>query len=67
MDILKQLGKRVREVRINKHMSQGDLAKILSVRPSYISGIERGTENMSLIKIEQLAKALGVNINKLIK
>lgn len=47
-------------------MSQGDLAKILGVHPTYISGIERGIRNMSLKNIEKLAKALGVSINKLI-
>ena len=48
-------------------MSQGDLAKILGVHPTYISGIERGVRNMALKNIEKLAKALGVRIDNLIK
>ena len=46
-------------------MSQGDLAKILDVHPTYISGIERGVRNMALKNIERLATALGVSISDL--
>lgn len=48
-------------------MSQADLAKILGVHPTYISGIERGVRNMALKNIERLAKALNVPIGELIK
>lgn len=65
-DITEKFGKRVKKIRLSKGMSQGDLAKILGVHPNYISGIERGLENMSLKKMEQLAKALGVTIKTLI-
>jgi transcriptional regulator with XRE-family HTH domain len=67
MDITLKFGKRVREIRLKKKMSQGDLAKILGVHPNYISGIERGQENMSLRKIERLAKAMGVSVGMLMK
>ena len=48
-------------------MSQGDLAKILGVHSTYISGIERGVRNMALKNIEKLANALGVSVNDLLK
>lgn len=67
MDISVKFGKRVKELRTQKKMSQGDLAKILGVHPTYISGIERGVRNMSLKNIEKLAKALGVKIDELMK
>lgn len=67
MDIVKKFGQKVREIRLNKKMSQGGLAKKLSVDPSYISQIERGLGNMSLKRIEKLAKALGVPPAELIK
>lgn len=66
-DIAKEFGERVRAVRLKKAMSQGDIAKKLNVGISYISKIERGTENMSLKNIERLAKALKVPIGELIK
>lgn len=60
-------GKRVKEIRLRKNMSQTDLAKILGLHPTYISGIERGARNMTLKNIEKLAKALNVPIVDLIK
>ncbi len=59
-------GKRVKEIRLKKGMSQAGLAKILGLHPTYISGIERGMRNMALRNIEKLAKALGVSIKELI-
>lgn len=64
---VKQFGKRVKEIRLSKKMSQGDVAKILKVHPTYISGIERGLRNPSLITLEKIAKALSVDIDKLVK
>ena len=67
MDISVKFGKKSKELRLQKNMSQGDLAKILGVHPTYISGIERGVRNMSLKNIERVAKALGVSVRDLIK
>ena len=66
-DISNKFAKKVKEIRLKKKMSQGDLAKILGVHPTYISGIERGVRNMALKNIEKLANALGVSVNDLLK
>jgi transcriptional regulator with XRE-family HTH domain len=66
-DISKQFGKRVKEIRLKKKMSQGDVAKVLKVHRSYVSGIERGVRNPSLKVIERVANAFGVNIEEVIK
>ncbi|MBI2483987.1 helix-turn-helix transcriptional regulator [Candidatus Uhrbacteria bacterium] len=65
-DISVRFGKRVKELRLRNKLSQGKLAKILDVHPTYISGIERGKRNMSLKNIEKLAKALNSNIKDLL-
>jgi transcriptional regulator with XRE-family HTH domain len=65
-DISLKFGKRVKEIRLKKDMSQAELAKILGVHPTYISGIERGVRNMALKNIERLANALNVPIGELI-
>lgn len=67
MDISVKFGKRVKELRLQKKMSQAGLAKILGVHPTYISGIERGVRNMALRNIEKLAKALGVTPSELLQ
>ena len=65
-DILKQFGKRVKIERIKKDLTQENLAEILDVSQNYIAKIEIGRQNMSLLKINELAAALGVNVDKLI-
>ncbi len=61
-----KFGKKVKAIRLEKDMSQADLAKLLDVHVTYISGIERGIRNMSLKNIEKLAKALGVPVRDLV-
>ncbi len=61
-----QFGKKLREVRLKKGKSQGDIAKILNVHRSYISGLERGARNPSLLTIQKVAKALGVSPKELL-
>ena len=62
-----QFGKKLREVRLKKKLSQGDVARILGVHRSYISGLERGRRNPSLVTVHKVAKALGVSVNELLK
>jgi len=62
-----QFGKKLREVRLKKNKSQGDVAKFLGVHRSYISGLERGKRNPSLLTVHKVAKALGVSVNELLK
>ena len=62
-----QFGKKLREVRLKKKLSQGDVSRILGVHRSYISGLERGRRNPSLLTVQRVAKALGVNVGELVK
>ena len=61
-----QFGKKLRDVRLKKKLSQGDVARILGVHRSYISGLERGRRNPSLITVHKVAKALGVSIKEIL-
>jgi DNA-binding XRE family transcriptional regulator len=56
-DISIKFGKKAKEIRLAKDMSQGDLAKILGVHPTYISGIERGVRNMALKNIRKISQS----------
>ena len=67
MDIAAKFGKKVRQIRLSKKLSQGDVAKKLGIGASYISQVERGVQNVSLKGMEKLADALGVSIEKLLK
>jgi len=61
-DIKLAFGKRLRELREDKGMSQETLAHEAGLDRTYISGVERGKRNISLENIERLALALGVEI-----
>ena len=61
-----KFGNKLREVRLKKNLSQGDVARILGVHRSYISGLERGRRNPSLLTVQKVAKALGINAKKLL-
>lgn len=61
-----QFGKKLREVRLKKKLSQGDIARILGVHRSYISGLERGRRNPSLLTIQKVAKALNISPKELL-
>ena len=58
--------KKLKKVRLEKDLSQGDVARILGVHRSYVSGLERGVRNPSLLTVQKVAKALGVNAKTLI-
>ena len=62
-----EFGKRIRELRLKKELSQEAFAYLCNLDRTYISGIERGVRNVSLRNIEVLAKALGLDISELFK
>lgn len=56
-----QLGKRIRQLRVDANIKQADLAKAAGVNPSYLGLIERGERDAVTVNIlENLAKALNV-------
>lgn len=63
--ILTLFGKRVREERLKQNLSQEKLAEIADLHRTYIGMIERGEKNITLENIEKIAKALGVQLDKL--
>ncbi|SFM12349.1 DNA-binding transcriptional regulator, XRE-family HTH domain [Paenibacillus sp. 1_12] len=62
MDIRTEFGKRVRELRARSGISQEFLADRAGLDRTYISGVERGERNVSIINIEKIAAALNVSI-----
>ena len=54
-------GKRLREIRHDKGLSQEALAHACELDRTYIGGIERGERNISLINIVRIARALEID------
>lgn len=66
MDIRKKFGKRVRKFRLEKDLSQEELAHEADSNRTYISDVERGTRNPSIIVVERIAQALDKSIGELL-
>ena len=59
-------GKRVREIRKAKGISQEKLAEMAGIDRSYMGNIERGEKNITLKKIYEICDALQIDIKILI-
>lgn len=59
-------GKRVREVRKARGISQEKLAEMAGIDRSYMGNIERGEKNITLKKIYEICDALQIDIKILI-
>lgn len=60
MDIRKVFGANVRVYRLAAGLSQEAIAARMGVDRAYVSAIERGLQNVTLLTIWQLAEALKV-------
>lgn len=60
MDIRRTFGLNVAKERKKKGCSQEQLAFDCGLHRTYISGIERGIRNPTLVIVEKIAKALGI-------
>ncbi|HPA22210.1 MAG TPA: helix-turn-helix transcriptional regulator [Ferruginibacter sp.] len=57
---IKRFGKRVRQIRIAKNISQENLAYDAEIEYSQVSRIERGIINTSISQVFAIAKALNI-------
>lgn len=64
---LKNLGLNIKSERIRKNLSQEELAEKCDISRNSISLIETGKINPTILKIVDIAKALNVDINILLK
>ena len=64
---LKSFGNRVRAIRESAGWSQEDLAEKADLHRTYISDIERGVRNVSLLNIDAIAKALDLKQSDLFR
>lgn len=64
-DVLGRFGRRLRRVRRQRGISQEKLAELAGLHRTYVSSVERGGRNISLLNIEKLATALDVPLTRL--
>ena len=66
-EILKKFGDRVRQLRKQKDISQEELAHRSDLHRTYIGMIERAEKNITLLNIEKIANALGIEVSEILK
>ncbi len=67
MDIKKKFGEKVKQLRLEKGLSQEKFAHLADIDRTYISSIEKGERNVSIVVVERIAKALEIEIMNLFK
>lgn len=67
MDIRKKVGKNVARLRREKGWSQELLAFECGLHRTYISGVERGVRNPTVLILDKIAKALDVSVVLLVE
>lgn len=65
--ILCKFGLHLKALRKNKNLSQEQLASLSELDRTYISGIERGKRNVSLLNIIKISNALGLEASALLE
>jgi transcriptional regulator with XRE-family HTH domain len=56
------VGRNVRRLRIAAGLSQAELAERMGVDRAYVSGLELGQRNPTIVTLWHIAKALGVKL-----
>ena len=62
-----EFGRAVRTLRKKIGISQEELAHRAGLHRTYITDIERGVRNLSLLNIERIADALGISLSMLFR
>ena len=65
MDIKKLLGKKIKEIRKSKNMTQEKLAESIGIEPASLSNIENGKYYPTAENLEKILKTLEIAPNEL--
>ncbi len=66
MDVRRRLGLNLKKLREEQRFSQESFADHCGLHRTYISGIERGVRNPTVLIIDKIAKALKVPVGQLL-
>lgn len=66
-DLLNRIGLNIRVERTIKQLTQAQLAEIIDVHEKYVGKIETGKQNVTVKTLNKIAKALNIDIIKLLE
>jgi transcriptional regulator with XRE-family HTH domain len=67
MDMRKLVAQNVKRIRLDKGLTQEQFSEISGFSQQYVSGLETGRRNPTIVTLYELAKALGVSHMDLIQ
>ncbi len=66
MDVRRRVGLNVQRLRRLRDLSQEELAHRAGIHQTYLSGVENGRRNPSIVVLARIATALGVDVEELV-
>lgn len=67
MDVRVRVGLNLQNARRQRGLSQEELAHLASVHQTYLSGVERGKRNPTIVVLDRIATVLGLDIEQLVQ
>ncbi|WP_411235335.1 helix-turn-helix domain-containing protein [Marivita sp. S0852] len=67
MSIQSRVSRNIQRIRREKNLSQEEVAHRADSHQTYLSGVETGKRNPSILVVERIAKALGVDVSEIFK
>jgi transcriptional regulator with XRE-family HTH domain len=65
--LIEEFGRRIRQLRTERNLSQEELSFLTGFHRTYIGMIERGERNVSLANIGVFAKAFNITVSRLLR
>ena len=65
-EILQKLGRRIKELRRLKNLSQEALAEKADLHPTFIGSLERAEKNPTIISLAKIARAFDISLPELL-
>ncbi|SHG68880.1 helix-turn-helix domain-containing protein [Marivita hallyeonensis] len=67
MSVQSRVSRNIQRIRREKDLSQEEVAHRADIHQTYLSGVETGKRNPSILVVERIAKALGVDVSAIFK
>ena len=67
MSIQSRVSRNIQRIRREKDLSQEEVAHRADIHQTYLSGVETGKRNPSILVVERIAKALSVDVSEIFK
>lgn len=62
--IQKQIGKRIKEIRLKRKLSQEDFALNCGLNRTYLGSVERGERNISVVNLNKICLSFKISLKE---